>query len=59
MPLWMTVKAVVTFENFRADAVDKSDFYIPTEYKRSRRMSKEQYIAGATGRVGERNQMVE
>lgn len=45
----MTVKAVVTFENFRAGTVDKTNFIVPPEYKRSRRMSKELYIAGVSG----------
>ncbi|CAM9786219.1 unnamed protein product, partial [Pylaiella littoralis] len=60
VPLMMTVKAVVTFENFRSDGVDKRDFVIPSEYKRSRRMSKEGYIAGvgsgAGGAFGETSQ---
>lgn len=42
----MTVKAVVTFENFRSDGIDPSNFVVPAEYQRSRRMSKEKYIAG-------------
>lgn len=46
MPLMMTVKAVVTFENFRSESVDPRNFVVPREYKRSRRMSKEKYMAG-------------
>lgn len=46
------MKAVVTFENFRAVAIDKSTFFVPMEYKRSRRMSKELYIAGVSGAAG-------
>lgn len=46
VPLMMTVKAVVTFENFRSDGIDPSNFVVPADYQRSRRMSKEKYIAG-------------
>lgn len=53
VPLMMTVKAVVTFENFRSDGIDPSNFVVPAEYQRSRRMSKERYIAGVvTGGAG-------
>ncbi|CBJ29477.1 conserved unknown protein [Ectocarpus siliculosus] len=53
VPLMMTVKAVVTFENFRSDGIDASNFVIPSDYHRSRRMSKEKYIAGVgTGGEG-------
>lgn len=48
----MTVKAVVTFENFRADVITPGNFIVPHEYKRSRRMSKEKYIAGVAGSGG-------
>ncbi|CAN0420909.1 unnamed protein product, partial [Ectocarpus sp. 8 AP-2014] len=50
VPLMMTVKAVVTFENFRSDGIDASNFVIPSDYQRSRRMSKERYIAGVGAR---------
>ena len=46
VPLMMTVKAVVTFENFRSESIDPRNFIVPREYKRSRRMSKEKYMAG-------------
>lgn len=49
----MTVKAVVTFENFHNDGIDPRNFVIPPEYKRSRRMSKEKYIAGVARGEGD------
>ncbi|CAN0243340.1 unnamed protein product, partial [Laminaria digitata] len=53
VPLMMTVKAVVTFENFTTEGIDPRTFMVPTEFKRSRRMSKEKYIAGVgSGRGG-------
>eukprot|EP00752_Nemacystus_decipiens_P009980 g8900.t1 len=52
VPLMMTVKAVVTFENFRSDGIDPSNFVVPAEYQRSRRMSKEKYIAGVVSAGG-------
>lgn len=48
VPLMMTVKAVVTFENFKAGSVERSNFDVPAPYKRSRRMSKELYMAGVS-----------
>ncbi|CAN0354774.1 unnamed protein product, partial [Discosporangium mesarthrocarpum] len=46
VPLLLSVKAVVTFEGFSAEPISAKEFAVPGEYKRSKRMSKELYMAG-------------